>query len=330
MMAGSGEDDGGRPEQEVRLDDSAALVLVLASAVGRWRDEATYAMRQTELTRLELERERALRVELEARIAELRTAVAVDELTHVATRGAFDERLTEEFARARRGVEPLALLMIDVDAFKQLNDTYGHPMGDTALTSIGGVLLEHERRPGDLAGRRGGDEFTVVLPGADLDAAEGIAESIRRAVVDLQIANQRSAFAETLTVTIGVAAIVPGETLGPHDLIAAADRSLYLAKERGRNCVAGIELLDGPAQRRADAADARLVSVERRIHEQRERQAELDPDAFERQHQLDATPEGIYQDALEAERADELPDRDDLDAEHDVALDTHPSRGRRL
>jgi diguanylate cyclase (GGDEF)-like protein len=318
VSGGNGEDRD-RADPAAKLDDPAALVLVLASTAGRWRDEARYATLQSNLLRVELERERSLRIEYEARIAELRTAVEIDDLTHVATRVAFDQRFNDEWARARRAVEPVAVLMLDLDAFKALNDEYGHAKGDEALSAVGGVLLEHQRRPGDLASRRGGDEFAMVLPNTDLLAAEAIAEGIRQAVVNLQIANQRSAYAEMLSVTIGVAAVVPGATLGPHDLLATADQALYAAKEAGRNRVQGIELFDAPVQRRAtlQSPDARDLAVERLIEEGREREAELDPDAFRVQHLHETTPEGVYENALNQDDDDtpDLEPADDRDPE---------------
>ena len=157
---------------------------------------------------------------LEQKLAAL---AAIDGLTGLANRRHFDERLENEWARARREGTTLSLLMIDVDHFKKFNDRYGHPAGDACLKSVANVLAAQVRRPADLAARYGGEEFVVLLPNATNADAEGI-------VHDMNLPSRQ------VTVSIGgAAADCRGNQAPCQSLIAAADRALYSAKENGRN-----------------------------------------------------------------------------------------------
>ena len=183
---------------------------------------------------------KALEEQLEAATERLRVQVMQDPLTGIANRRRFDEMLGFEYRRADRLMEPLTVLMVDIDHFKSFNDTYGHSVGDECLRAVAHVLQGALRRPGDLAGRYGGEEFAVLLPGTDLEGATTVAERIRAAVEQ-----QRTRVAETcrrpLTVSIGAATLLPPvEDSGPAQLVDAADRALYRAKHDGRNCVRGV------------------------------------------------------------------------------------------
>ncbi|MFH1059755.1 MAG: diguanylate cyclase [Pseudomonadota bacterium] len=160
-----------------------------------------------------------------------------DELTELANRRAMDQHLAEEWRRAAREGHTLSLVMLDVDRFKQYNDTYGHVQGDRALQAVATVLAASARRPGDLAVRYGGEELALVLPGADLRAAAGLAEQLRRQVQALAIPHRASGVEPVLTVSLGVASLAPGLTADPASLINAADEALYRAKQAGRNRV---------------------------------------------------------------------------------------------
>ena len=152
-----------------------------------------------------------------------------DGLTGLKNRRAFDVRLEEEFARARRAGLPLALALLDVDKFKAYNDSYGHPAGDEVLRNVAGILREFAR-PYDFVARYGGEEFVAILPGTSRDGALVVAERIRRSV-------QRAVWPNRpITVSIGVA-IADAETASPTDLLNRADKSLYRSKETGRNRV---------------------------------------------------------------------------------------------
>ena len=168
--------------------------------------------------------------------ADLSALASTDALTGLPNRRQFDATLNKEWYRALRDATPLALLMIDIDRFKPLNDRYGHPTGDAFLARVGAVILHNVRRAGDVAARYGGEEFAVVLPGTATAGALDIAELIRSAVTH---ADTRDLVAggHALTVSIGVAAMVPLAGGGAATLVHSADAALYQAKRGGRNRV---------------------------------------------------------------------------------------------
>ncbi len=164
----------------------------------------------------------------------LSTLAATDALTLLANRRRFDEMLDIEWRRAIRESMPLSLLMIDGDFFKSYNDTYGHVEGDHALRSVAEALKTCIDRPGDLAARFGGEEFAVLLPGADRDGAGKIAVSVRQAIAALAVPHEGSPLG-ILTVSIGAASRRPTLREPPSSLVEAADAALYSAKAAGRD-----------------------------------------------------------------------------------------------
>jgi diguanylate cyclase (GGDEF)-like protein/PAS domain S-box-containing protein len=170
---------------------------------------------------------------------ELRRLATVDELTELANRRQFFDRGRRMLERARRSGRPVALLLFDLDHFKQINDTFGHAAGDLVLRRVAAACRE-VLRSGDLVARLGGEEFAVLLDGADAVEAELVAERLREAIAGLDIAVRGRRM--PVTASLGVALPAPGR----EDLeacLAAADRALYRAKRAGRNrvCVAGPE-----------------------------------------------------------------------------------------
>jgi len=171
-----------------------------------------------------------------------------DGLTGVFNRRHFDDVLHAEHERARRAAQrrgpdgaldaaaQLALLLIDVDHFKQFNDRFGHPAGDACLRAVAGAVSDAGLRPGDAVARYGGEEFVVVLPCCDLAGAARVAERIRRRVESL---HQRDdvALVAPVSVSIGLAALSDARDATPADLLRAADQALYDAKHHGRNQV---------------------------------------------------------------------------------------------
>ena len=176
--------------------------------------------------------------------AQLEKLATIDPLLGIANRRRFDEVLGKEWLRARRVGKPLALLMIDLDRFKGFNDRYGHPAGDDCLNRVVDAVAEALRRPGDLLARYGGEELVCVLPETDLDGAIAVSESIRAKVYEENIIHEDGVEGR-VTVSIGVAATVPDAILSAEDLIDAADRSLYAAKDAGRNRVESTILRPG-------------------------------------------------------------------------------------
>lgn len=160
-----------------------------------------------------------------------------DALTELANRRNFDITLEEEFSRAIRNASSLALIMIDVDHFKQYNDLYGHAAGDECLRKISQAVKSCQNRAGDLTARYGGEELAVILPTTDVEGAILIAEKIRQAIHNLGIAHSGNE-SGIVTVSAGVDAVTPVRNLhNPVELIEAADNALYAAKKSGRDRV---------------------------------------------------------------------------------------------
>ncbi len=168
---------------------------------------------------------------------ELQRLTATDGLTGVANRRRFDEALDHEWRRAARSNAPLACVMIDIDHFKAFNDRYGHLQGDACLRQIASALVSTARRAGDVVARYGGEEFAVVLPGTSAANARLVADQLRTDVAALRIPHDASTTGPHVTISLGVASIIPKVGVSPATLVAAADRALYQAKRSGRNCV---------------------------------------------------------------------------------------------
>jgi len=166
---------------------------------------------------------------------ELEKLARVDGLTGIPNRREFDERLNAEWRRMGREGKPLALIMGDVDHFKQYNDTYGHQAGDECLVKVAGAIGSWARRPTDLAARYGGEEFALILADTDGKGAAFIAQSVCDSVRRLEIPHCNSSASEHVTLSLGVAVVLPGAERGHQSLIEMADNALYKAKESGRN-----------------------------------------------------------------------------------------------
>ncbi|MDR3121706.1 MAG: diguanylate cyclase [Clostridiales bacterium] len=160
-----------------------------------------------------------------------------DPLTDIANRRNFDERIAMEWRRAKREREPLSFLMMDVDKFKNYNDTYGHPQGDALLKTIARIFSAAARRPSDLAVRLGGEEFGVLLPKTDRSAALNIAERIRAEVERTKVPTADGGETTSATISIGCVTMVPTERESMQQFIVTADERLYYAKRSGRNRV---------------------------------------------------------------------------------------------
>ena len=158
-----------------------------------------------------------------------------DGLTGVSNRRKFDAVLDEEWTLARRNTQPLSLILIDIDFFKQYNDEYGHVQGDECLTRVGQALGTVINRPRDLLARYGGEEFVLVLPATDEAAAHRISERVRQALFKAQIPHAASSVGQLLTVSQGVGTIIPSSTDTLMQFIDAVDRRLYRAKQSGRD-----------------------------------------------------------------------------------------------
>ncbi|QYF93678.1 diguanylate cyclase [Massilia sp. PAMC28688] len=196
-----------------------------------------YRVRVGSLTRSK----QRLQSEVAARTAELAESNAklealslTDGLTALTNRRGFDAGLADEWARACRSGQTVALAMLDVDHFKLYNDKYGHQAGDRCLQAIAEVIAAHARRPGDIAARYGGEEFALLTPATEGGAAAAIAKAICERVAALQLPHADSSYG-IVTVSIGIGALVPGADNSPELLIRLADDALYRAKHEGRS-----------------------------------------------------------------------------------------------
>jgi diguanylate cyclase (GGDEF)-like protein len=183
------------------------------------------------------------RRQLEHRNRDLERISALDTLTQIANRGRFDGALRHEWRRCARDESPLSLVFCDIDYFKRFNDTYGHQAGDECLVRVAQAMDETLNRPADLVARYGGEEFIALLVDTEVEGARMLAERMRARVESLRIEHRASDVAPHLTVSLGVATIVPQATVRPEDLVDLADRALYVAKKGGRNRVATTDQL---------------------------------------------------------------------------------------
>ena len=162
---------------------------------------------------------------------QVRRQAVTDELTGLANHGRFQQVLNSEMEQVRRYQHPLALIMLDIDNFKSINDTYGHQQGDVVLRRVARVVRDNSR-DADSAARYGGEEMALILPHTDLDGAHAIAERVREAVEALRVSRLDGQGALQITTSVGVAASADGDK---HRLIAEADAALYEAKRTGKN-----------------------------------------------------------------------------------------------
>lgn len=173
--------------------------------------------------------------ELAAANRELENLSRQDSLTGIANRRYFDSYLLSEVKRASRDREPLSLILADVDNFKAYNDCYGHQAGDDCLRHVATALKSVGKRPADLAARYGGEEFAMVLPGTTVEGAVDVAKSLVRTVEGMSIPHARSGVSNTVSLSQGIASMIPAHDTTPEAIIELADQALYQAKQQGRN-----------------------------------------------------------------------------------------------
>ncbi len=168
----------------------------------------------------------------------LRRLSNLDSLTGISNRRAFDIFLDEEWKRARRSGYKISMMMVDVDRFKRYNDAYGHIKGDECLRQTAQTLIQNAQRPGDLVARYGGEEFVVIFSMQEDYQAIRFAEKMCKGIEALKIPHEKSDISAYITVSIGIASMIPTEDISQVDLIKSADDALYMAKNAGRNRVA--------------------------------------------------------------------------------------------
>jgi len=173
--------------------------------------------------------------------AMLREMVARDGLTGIQNRRMFDQHIQRAWHQAVRETKRVAVLLVDIDCFKDYNDRYGHQAGDECLRAVAVSLNQCARRPLDFVARYGGEEFAVVLYEASREYVAEVLTRIQRSIAELNIPHEASRVASRLTVSIGAALILPGASRTHEGLIQLADEALYSAKEQGRNRVVVME-----------------------------------------------------------------------------------------
>ncbi len=165
----------------------------------------------------------------------LKMLSVIDGLTQIPNRRRFDEYLASEWKRHYRDKDHLSVILSDIDFFKYYNDNYGHQAGDDCLQKVARAINDCAHRATDLAARYGGEEFVIVLPDTDEDGAMAVSEEIRTHVKNLEIAHEKSSVSEHVTLSLGIATMVPSGDDSADDIVAMADEALYEAKESGRN-----------------------------------------------------------------------------------------------
>jgi len=181
----------------------------------------------------ELEETKKQLIDLNSKLIQISN---MDALTGIANRRAFDETLKIEWSRSTRENKELSMLLLDIDYFKQYNDSYGHIDGDDCLKSVAHAILDSVRRPSDFVARYGGEEFTVILPNTSNEGASQMAELIRKNIEGLNIVNEGSKEFRVLTVSIGVVTKNVNH-VSIKQFLEYADKALYRSKNIGRNIV---------------------------------------------------------------------------------------------
>jgi diguanylate cyclase (GGDEF)-like protein len=206
-------------------------------------DETVLAAKMTAMQRIAAMRHRLISVshELENANSELLKLANADGLTGLSNRRIIDQYLEKETARAIRSDHSITVIMMDLDNFKAYNDNYGHIAGDSCLKKVSKVLKNSVRRPEDLVGRYGGEEFCVILPNTDMNGAMFVAERIRTSIQELKIPHTGNADLGVVTISLGIASRVPGQKAPATQLLNEADKALYKAKVSGRNRVVAAE-----------------------------------------------------------------------------------------
>jgi diguanylate cyclase (GGDEF)-like protein/PAS domain S-box-containing protein len=227
--------------------DSFCIEIRMLSKTGQWHwlqvkgktveRDPTGAVSRIVGTLSDISKFKEVEVALQKANDELQRLAALDDLTQIANRRRFDARLEQEWRRARRDRRPLGVIICDIDKFKNYNDAYGHLQGDQALYRVAQAANNALKRPMDLVARYGGEEFAIILPDTDTAGARRVAQEVREAVAAMRITHGASDICDHVTLSFGVAAMVPASDRPSRIFLEIADRALYRAKAQGRNCI---------------------------------------------------------------------------------------------
>lgn len=194
--------------------------------IGQLADQLAIAIQQAELYE-----------QLQQANQELQRLATSDGLTRLANRRRFDQYLNEQWLSLAREQQPLSLILCDIDFFKAYNDTYGHVSGDQCLQQVAMAIATGAKRPADLVARYGGEEFAVILPNTGGAGAIQVAQEIRANIKQLQIPHRHSPISSFVTLSLGIACLIPRRNGRVDRLLQQADRALYQAKAQGRDCL---------------------------------------------------------------------------------------------
>lgn len=175
-----------------------------------------------------------MRQQLSAREHKLKELSITDGLTNLKNRKYFDDTLEVEVSKSNRSNTPISLIMLDIDHFKLVNDSYGHQTGDKCLVEMSTVLTDLMRRKSDLVARYGGEEFIILLPNTDKEHAKALSELIRVSIGQIKVESGNTLI--SFTASLGITTVVPPDHFNHEKLVTVADSALYAAKEQGRNC----------------------------------------------------------------------------------------------
>lgn len=224
----------------IKLRQETYYAITVRDISRRKKDEMLIREHQNTLERKISQRTAELKHandELKSYMAKLEQTNCLDELTCIYNRRGFNEGYTKEWRRAIRHSSSISVIMIDIDHFKQYNDSYGHQQGDCCLKKVSAALANTVHRTADLVCRYGGEEFVVLLPETDVDGAMSVAESLRQAVEGLNLQHQASSISAWVTISLGMAVTIPVQHEDQGNLIRKADHALYSAKEsRNKTC----------------------------------------------------------------------------------------------
>lgn len=230
--------ENGANDYLVKLPDAIELIARIRAHTNHYLTELERNLAYDIMSKMQDELALANK-ELEKSNVELQRLSSIDGLTGVANRRTFDDVIKKEWCRARRNKckTDVSIIMIDIDHFKLYNDGYGHQQGDDCLKQVSFELSKCIKRDCDLLARYGGEEFVAILSDTNIEGAEKIADSMRKAVLKLAIPHEHSPTSGSVTLSLGVAKLTPSADNTPEQLIEAADKALYNAKESGRNKV---------------------------------------------------------------------------------------------
>lgn len=230
-----------RPYYKTRLVIIIVSILTIMLALSfslfiLWLDKRTKNKLNAANERLE-EKVTTRTKELASLNSELEQLSLLDGLTNIANRRMFDQTLNREWKISQRNQSTISLIMIDIDYFKEYNDSYGHQQGDACLIAISNILSSVTKRAIDLTARYGGEEFVLLLPDTNATHALLLAEKCRQRVLEEKIPHNASKINDIVTISLGISSIIASTEYRPHSLVKAADKLLYLAKSNGRNRV---------------------------------------------------------------------------------------------